>query len=77
MTLVKRYILGRLTGTVRRAISWRPRIAQHRLHRPAANTEPPRRSPVSQPFVNSRQANPRIECHAAHPLPLATTDEGP
>ena len=54
----------------------RRRVAQHLLHRPTVDTEPPRRLPVAQTLLDNRQPNRRIELHAVHPPPLATTDKG-
>ena len=55
----------------------RRRVAQHLLHRPAVDTEPPRRFPVAQTLLDNRQPNRRIKLHAVHPPPLATIDKGP
>ena len=55
---------------------WR-RIAQHLLHRPAVDAEPPARLVMAQTLVDNRQSNRRIELHAVHLLPLVATDKGP
>ena len=59
------------------AVARRRRIAQHLLHRPAVDAEPPARLVMAQPLVNNRQSNRRIELHAVHLLPLAITNKGP
>ena len=55
----------------------RRRIAQHLLHRPTVDAEPPARFPVAQTLIDNRQSNRRIELHAVHPPPLAKTHKGP
>ena len=58
-------------------VARRRRIAQHLLHRPAVDAEPTARLVMAQPLVDNRQTNRRIELHAVHLPPLATTDKGP
>ena len=62
---------------LRPPVSRRRRIAQHLLHRPAVDAEPTARLAMAQTLVDNRQSNRRIELHAVHLLPLATTDKGP
>ena len=62
---------------LRPPIPRRRRIAQHLLHSPAVDAEPPPRLVVAQPLIDNRQPNRRIELHAVHPPPLAKTDKGP
>ena len=62
---------------LRPPVARRRRIAQHLLHRPAVDAEPPARLVMAQPLVDNRQSNRRIELHAVHLLPLATTNKGP
>ena len=62
---------------LRPAIARRRRIAQHLLHRPPVDAEPPARLVMTQTLIDNRQTNRRIELHAVHPPPLATTDKGP
>ena len=62
---------------LRPAVSRRRRIAQHLLHRPAVDAEPPARLVMAQTLVDNRQSNRRIELHAVHLLPLVATDKGP
>ena len=62
---------------LRPAVARRRRIAQHLLHRPAVDPEPPARLVMAQPLLDNRQSNRRIELHAVHPPPRAKTDKGP
>ena len=62
---------------LRPPVARRRRIAQHLLHRPAVDAEPPTRLVMAQTLVDNRQSNRRIELHAVHLLPLATTNKGP
>ena len=55
----------------------RRRIAQHLLHRPAVDPEPPPGLVMAQTLLDNRQSNRRIELHAVHPPPRAKTDKGP
>ena len=68
--------LGRRTGFVRRYPGGAD-VAQHLLHRPAVDAEPTARLVMAQTLVDNRQSNRRIELHAVHLLPLATTNKGP
>ena len=61
---------------LRPPIPRRRRIAQHLLHRPTVDTEPPARLVMAQPLIDNRKPNRRIELHAVHPPPLDTTDKG-
>ena len=62
---------------LRPAVARRRRIAQHLLHSPAVDAEPPARLVMAQTLVDNRQPNRRIKLHAVHLLPLDTTDKGP
>ena len=62
---------------LRPPIPRRRRIAQHLLHSPAVDAEPPARLVMTQTLVDNRQPNRRIELHAVHLLPLVATDKGP
>ena len=44
---------------------------------PAFDAKPPGRLVMAQILVDNRQSNRRIELHAVHSPPLATTDKGP
>ena len=58
-------------------VARRRRIAQHLLHRPAVDPEPPTGLVMAQSLLDNRQTNRRIELHAVHPSPLVATDKGP
>ena len=58
-------------------VARRRRIAQHLLHRPAVDPEPPTGLVMAQSLVDNSQTNRRIELHAVHPSPLVATDKGP
>ena len=62
---------------LRPAVARRRRIAQHLLHRPAVDPEPPTGLVMAQTLLDNRQSNRRIELHAVHPPPRAKTDKGP
>ena len=62
---------------LRPAIARRRRVAQHLLHCPPVDAEPPARLAVAQTLLDNRKSNRRIELHAVHPPPLATTDKRP
>ena len=58
-------------------VARRRRIAQHLLHRPAVDPEPPTGLVMAQTLLDNSQTNRRIELHAVHPSPLVATDKGP